>query len=105
LVQYFFVVLGDMLELGQVEEESHRLVGRRVADVARILVAVGPRSRLIGEEALTVGMSPNRVFFVEEAETAVPLLEDIIDENDVVLIKGSLGMHMDRIVAALGRYD
>ncbi|MCP4423713.1 MAG: UDP-N-acetylmuramoyl-tripeptide--D-alanyl-D-alanine ligase, partial [Chloroflexi bacterium] len=97
------VVLGDMLELGHMEEESHRLVGRRVADMAHILIAVGPRGRIIGEEALRVGMASDRVFMADDAVTAVPILEEIIQEKEIILVKGSLGMRMDRIVAALGR--
>jgi UDP-N-acetylmuramoyl-tripeptide--D-alanyl-D-alanine ligase len=71
--------------------------------VADVLVTVGELGRIIGEEALAVGMPADRVTMVDDAGTAVPLLEKIIQENDVVLIKGSLGMRMDRIVAALGR--
>jgi len=97
------VVLGDMLELGPVEESSHRLIGRRAVDVAHILVAVGRRARLIGEEALAVGMAREQVFMVDDALTAVPLLETLIQPGDIILIKGSYGMRMDRIVAALGR--
>ena len=96
-------VLGDMLELGYMEEEGHRLVGRRAADVAQILVAVGQRGYWIGEEALTVGMNPNNVFIAKDTEEATAMLEGIIETDDVVLIKGSLGMRMDRIVTALGR--
>lgn len=96
-------VLGDMLELGQAEVDSHRLIGRRAADVAHILLAVGPRARLIAAEAQAVGMPAERVFWVAETPDAIPVLEEIIEPRDVVLIKGSLGMRMDRIVAALGR--
>jgi UDP-N-acetylmuramoyl-tripeptide--D-alanyl-D-alanine ligase len=96
-------VLGDMLELGSMEEEGHRIVGRRAADVVQLLVAVGPRAYWIGEEALAVGMNPQQVFMVESTEEAIPLLEALIEANDFVLVKGSLGMRMDRIVAALGR--
>ncbi len=96
-------VLGDMLELGQVEEASHRLVGRRVADVAQLLVVVGRRGRWIAEEALAVGMSPVQVHVAEDVETAVAVLQERIRENDTILIKGSLGMRMDRIVDALGK--
>ncbi len=95
-------VLGDMLELGAAAEQSHRLIGRRVADVADVLLAVGPRAVLIAEEARKVGMEADSVFWVEEALEAVPALEEIIVEGDMVLIKGSYGMRMDRIVAAIG---
>lgn len=95
-------VLGDMLELGQVEEASHRLVGRRAAAVAQVLVTVGARARWMAEEALKVGMSPLQVHVAGDATTAVAILQDLIQENDTVLIKGSLGMAMHRIVDALG---
>ncbi len=96
-------VLGDMLELGLVEEKSHRLIGRRAADVAQILIAIGPRAHMIADEAKKVGMDEHHVYWVEEATEATPILEDMICEKDVILIKGSYGMRMDRIVTSLGR--
>jgi UDP-N-acetylmuramoyl-tripeptide--D-alanyl-D-alanine ligase len=98
-------VLGDMLELGQMEEEAHRLVGRRAADVADVLVAVGKRGRMIGQEALAVGMSRDRVFLIDDTPAAVPVLERLVQAGDFVLIKGSLGMGMSYIVNALGRQE
>jgi UDP-N-acetylmuramoyl-tripeptide--D-alanyl-D-alanine ligase len=95
-------VLGDMLELGYMEEEGHRLVGRRAANVAQVLVTVGRRGRWIGEEALKVGMARDRVLMVDDLDTAVATLQEIIAPQDMILIKGSLGMNMSRIVAALG---
>lgn len=96
-------VLGDMLELGPAEERSHRLVGRRAKDVAHTLVTVGPRGRLIAEEALRAGMSRERVMSVDEASKAIPLLEELIEADDVVLVKGSRGVALDQVVAALAR--
>ena len=96
-------VLGDMLELGTEEAQSHRLVGRRAADVADLLLAVGPRSMILAEEAQKVGMPATSILWVEEATDAIPILEQVIEEGDMVLVKGSLGMRMDRIVAAIGR--
>ncbi|MBK7216861.1 MAG: UDP-N-acetylmuramoyl-tripeptide--D-alanyl-D-alanine ligase [Candidatus Promineofilum sp.] len=98
-------VLGDMLELGRAEKQAHRVVGRRAADVADLVIAVGPRARTIGAEALALGMPTDRVHLVDDAPAAVPILESIIQAGDVVLVKGSLGMRMDRIVTALGRID
>ena len=98
-------VLGDMLELGDVELQAHRVVGRRAADVADTLITVGSRARTIGLEALEVGMAADHVKMVGDAPAAVPLLEELIQPGDVILVKGSLGMHMDRIVTAVGRLD
>src|SRR5581483_947672 len=49
-------VLGDMLELGSVEEEAHRTVGRRVAEVAHMLITVGRRAEWIADEARLSGL-------------------------------------------------
>jgi UDP-N-acetylmuramoyl-tripeptide--D-alanyl-D-alanine ligase len=98
-------VLGDMLELGYLEEEGHRQVGRRAAEVAKLLITVGQRARWIGEEAIASGLPKENVVMVNDAVTAVSTLEDMIEENDTVLVKGSLGMRMDQIINAIGRYD
>lgn len=98
-------VLGDMLELGYLEEMAHRQVGRRVAEVANLLVTVGQRARWIGEEAIASGLPQDKVVMVADAETAAAALEELIEQNDTVLVKGSLGMRMDQIITAIGRYD
>lgn len=95
-------VLGDMLELGPVEESSHRLVGRRTMGVANLLVAVGDRGRLIGEEAMLAGMPSKDVFLVDSPDEAIQILEDIIQSDDMILVKGSHGARLDKIVATLG---
>jgi len=96
-------VLGDMLELGSYEAEGHRLVGRRAMDVAEILVAVGPRGRIIGQEALSLGMNPDRVCLCDDNQAAIECLLETIQPGDCVLIKGSRGMNMEDIVIALGK--
>ncbi len=96
-------VMGDMLELGMAERQAHRRVGLRAAEVASILVTVGERARMMGEAAVSAGLPRENVIQVAEAPDAIPVLLDLIEPGDVVLIKGSLGMAMDRIVVALGR--
>ncbi|MEE8163628.1 MAG: UDP-N-acetylmuramoyl-tripeptide--D-alanyl-D-alanine ligase [Anaerolineae bacterium] len=94
-------VLGDMLELGAYEEEGHRKVGRRAMDVVAVLVTVGERGRLIAEEALACGMEGERVFIRQDNEEAIACLREIISLGDITLVKGSRGMKMEEIVAAL----
>jgi UDP-N-acetylmuramoyl-tripeptide--D-alanyl-D-alanine ligase len=94
-------VLGDMLELGDFEEEGHRKVGRRAVDVASILITVGPRGRIIGQEALACGMAEGDVFMIENNEQAIAHLRQIVSQGDIVLVKGSRGMKMEEIVAVL----
>ncbi len=94
-------VLGDMLELGAYEEEGHRKVGRRALDVVAVLITVGERGRLIAEEALACGMEEEKVFVEEDNDSAIARLREIVAPGDIILVKGSRGMKMEEIVAAL----
>ncbi len=96
-------VLGDMLELGSFEEEGHRIVGRKAAEVVAKLIAVGPRGRIIGEEALRSGMKEEDVLFAADNAQAIEHLNRILAPGDLILVKGSRGMRMEEIVAALTR--
>ena len=97
------VVFGDMLELGAVEEEGHRLVGARVAEVAQQLVAVGRRARWVAEEAGEHGLPAEHIRRVDTPGEATAILRELIAPGDYVLVKGSRGMEMETIVAALQR--
>lgn len=94
-------VLGDMLELGAYEEEGHRKVGRRALDVVALLITVGERGRLIAEEALACGMDAEKVFVKQNNEETIACLREIVAPGDIILVKGSRGVRMEEIVAAL----
>jgi UDP-N-acetylmuramoyl-tripeptide--D-alanyl-D-alanine ligase len=94
-------VLGDMYELGDYETEGHKLVGRRAREVVDALVTVGSLGCLIGREAIKVGMPAEAVHLVETNAQAIDLLRTLIQPEDYVLIKGSRGIEMEEIVAAL----
>jgi len=94
-------VLGDMLELGPYEKQGHELVGIRAAQVARLLVAVGNRGKMIAEAARQAGMSSRQITWVETVPEAITVLQGLLKADDVVLVKGSHGLHMERIVSAL----
>jgi UDP-N-acetylmuramoyl-tripeptide--D-alanyl-D-alanine ligase len=94
-------VLGDMFELGDAEQEGHRAVGQAAASVAQWLVAVGKRAENIAAEARAGGLPDNAVLSVPDAAAAVAPLRAQLRAGDVVLIKGSRGMHLETIVSAL----
>ena len=94
-------VLGDMLELGQYEKQGHEIVGMRAAQVAKILLILGPRGHMIADAAQRAGMKSAQIFEFEKPELVVDWLNQNLTSNDTVLIKGSHGLRMDRITAAL----
>lgn len=94
-------VLGDMLELGRYEQQGHEMVGIRAAEIADLLITVGPRARVIAQAARMNGMQEDQIKEVDATTEAVAVLRSQLSEEDVVLIKGSRGMHMDAITPAL----
>ncbi len=95
-------VLGDMLELGPTELDLHRDVGRFAAGAGlSLLVCFGARARALGEGAQEAGLSADSVECVDDAQEAVRLVQSRARPEDVVLIKGSRGMKMERISDAL----
>lgn len=94
-------VLGDMLELGQYERSGHEMVGVRAAQFASLIVLIGSRSKMTADAALRSGYSPKAIQWFEDAPQAVPFLDDTLRKGDVVLVKGSRGLQMERIVHAL----
>jgi UDP-N-acetylmuramoyl-tripeptide--D-alanyl-D-alanine ligase len=94
-------VLGDMLELGQYERQGHEIVGLRAAQVAKILLTLGTRGHLIAQAARRSGMKKSSVLEFEDLDQIIDWLDKNLTKNDSVLIKGSHGLRMDRIVNAL----
>ena len=94
-------VLGDMLELGQYEKQGHEMVGMRAAQVVKTLLTLGPRARMIADAARRAGLKASSIFEFEQTESILEWLNKNLTEKDAVLIKGSHGLRMDRITAAL----
>lgn len=94
-----FAVLGDMLELGEYTIEAHRQIGQEVVkNKINILITIGERARTIATEAERQGMDSDNVFTFSEAERAGLFLQDRIEMGDFILIKGSQGMRLEKIV-------
>lgn len=94
-------VLGDMLELGQYERQGHEMVGLRAAQVADTLLTLGTRAQVIADAARKAGMKKSSVLEFKELEPIVDWLNENLSKDDSVLIKGSHGLRMDRIVNVL----
>ncbi len=93
-------VLGDMMELGEYSAAEHYKAGAHAAEACDTLVVVGMRSRRIAEGALDASMSESHVFQYEDSREAGKFVESLIESkrNDIVLVKGSQSVRMERVV-------
>jgi UDP-N-acetylmuramoyl-tripeptide--D-alanyl-D-alanine ligase len=96
------LIMGDMLELGKETEEFHAYFGRYVSKKpVDILVTMGAFSRATAESAKRAGMAASSVFHFMDCPQVMDFLRAHIREGDVLLVKGSRSMQMERIVAEL----
>ncbi|MFA6047588.1 MAG: UDP-N-acetylmuramoyl-tripeptide--D-alanyl-D-alanine ligase [Parcubacteria group bacterium] len=92
-------VLGDMLELGINTEPGHREVAREfLASGGNIFMAVGRRMEQAIDELKKHNIDENRIFHFRSPMEAGLKLQEIMHEGDLILIKGSQGMRMEKIV-------
>jgi UDP-N-acetylmuramoyl-tripeptide--D-alanyl-D-alanine ligase len=107
-------VLGDMLELGKYTNEAHKNIGQIARENCDVLIVVGPRAKNIKEGALEIGMSPDNIFeFLDSFEAGnfiktfaqkgppASAMPEALRAGDLILIKGSQGMRMERVVEAI----
>jgi UDP-N-acetylmuramoyl-tripeptide--D-alanyl-D-alanine ligase len=90
-----------MLELGPYEWKGHDMGGVRAAEVVAELVTLGERGRMISAAAARAGLSNQVITELAGTQEAIEFLQERLSAQDVVLVKGSRGMKMDAIVAAL----
>jgi UDP-N-acetylmuramoyl-tripeptide--D-alanyl-D-alanine ligase len=111
-------VLGDMLEIGKYAEQAHRAIGDQTADFVDLLVTVGPRAKFIADAAQELEraspdeigreatvrspeekvLSKDQVLRFENAVEAGEALARIISSGDLILVKGSQSMRMEKVI-------
>jgi UDP-N-acetylmuramoyl-tripeptide--D-alanyl-D-alanine ligase len=94
-------VIGDMLELGGDEIKFHREVGRAIPRNIDAVVAVGNRSGAVLQGAREAGFRPDVLHHFGDAPETAEFLRDFVQEGDVVLLKASRGIGLDRVIALL----
>ena len=90
--------LADMMELGRHSTDEHRKIGADAAKHADLLLTVGFRARDIAQGALDNGMPDNTILQFEDSGKAGAELQNLLQEGDCVLVKGSQSMRMERMV-------
>lgn len=93
-------VLGDMKELGVFTEKAHRLIGNLAGERAEFLFTVGPAAKFIADSAFNQLLKENIMSF-DNSDEAGEYLKNFIKEGDVVLVKGSRAMKMEKVVEVL----
>ena len=96
-------VLGDMMELGKYSAEAHRMIGREAAGAVGRLVVVGQRSTLTAAEAVKSGLPAEAVSSFDSSAEAAAFVRGVATTGDIILVKGSQSVRMERVSAALMR--
>jgi UDP-N-acetylmuramoyl-tripeptide--D-alanyl-D-alanine ligase len=97
-----FAVLGGMKELGPASKSLHQRSGRRIPELGfDLLLTVGEEARDILEAACAAGMPPRDVAHFDSPDKAGVYLREILREGDVVLLKASRAVHLEKVWDAL----
>ena len=94
-------VLGDMMELGSFSAEEHKRIGTLIHGKAEVLITVGVRARGIAEAAK---IPRSNIHMTADAMEAADLLEEILEKEDVVLVKGSQSIRLEKVVEKVMRH-
>lgn len=97
-------ILGDMIGIGKYTEQAHRIVGEACSKFLDLLLCVGPRAKFIADEAVNRGFPSERVFEFESAEQAGRMAQKTVRGGDLILVKGSREMQMEKATAQIKKY-
>ena len=96
------VILGDMLELGDYSDEGHSIVGKKIAEMKiDALFLIGSLAEKIGQTAIKSGFDKNNVFNFSKTEDALEFIKNGILSNDLIMVKASQGMRLEKIVKTI----
>jgi UDP-N-acetylmuramoyl-tripeptide--D-alanyl-D-alanine ligase len=94
-------VLGDMLELGNYDEDAHRELGRSVANAGfEIVVGVGKSSRFLIDE-VNRHSKKTKTYLLDNVDDATPIVKRELGKNVSILVKGSRSIHLDKLIDSL----
>ncbi|HBM46078.1 MAG: UDP-N-acetylmuramoyl-tripeptide-D-alanyl-D-alanine ligase [Parcubacteria group bacterium GW2011_GWF2_38_76] len=94
-------VLGDMLELGEHTEEAHKKIGKMIPDICSELITVGKKGKLFAEGAQMAGMNEEKIHEFEDSMVAASFVVGYLKDGDIILVKGSQGTRMERVMEAI----
>lgn len=93
------IFLGDILEMGEYAIEGHRLIGEYIdLDSTDLFISIGDMASHIGEKLIERGFDQDHVVHCTSFDDAAVVINRYIDQDDVILIKASRGMAMEKII-------
>lgn len=96
------LILGDMLELGPTSPKLHREAGRQAVEAGcRLVLALGQQAKAVAAGAVEAGLAPQAALASASLAELVEAAQELLEEDEVVLVKGSRSMGMERVVRAL----
>jgi len=98
-------VLGDMREIGKFTLSAHEGIGKIAAEVADEIVCVGESSKIIAEAARKAKMKPAHIHHFDDIDSALDFIGNMVLEGDVVLVKGSHSVGLEKAVVELTRLE
>lgn len=91
------VILGDMLELGRKSQQAHAALGRYVAQAGiDVMIGLGQATRVMIQAGKQAGMK--QCYFFAKSDKVLSLLKKMKQERQLILIKGSRGMALERLI-------
>lgn len=94
-------ILGDMMELGSQSEKAHATLGAYATRCVDVVVTIGARARWFAQGAQKAGMNSESVYSYETVAQAQEVIKNLIHQGDIILIKGSRVVGLEKIVEQL----
>ncbi len=93
------LIMGDMLELGELSEDFHRAIGKEIIrNGVNVLFTIGDDAALSSDEAYKVGLE---VYKCDSNDEIISKLKSMLIANDMVLVKGSRRMKLEEVVEGI----
>jgi len=91
-------ILGDMLEIGKYSEQAHIQLGKKASETVNLIFAIGNRAEFVAQGAINNGFDENKIFKFSTSEEAKLVVQKEIREKDIVFVKGSQSIRLERII-------
>jgi UDP-N-acetylmuramoyl-tripeptide--D-alanyl-D-alanine ligase len=92
------LILGDMKELGSESSNAHSKIGELAFGLADILITVGQEAEKIKDRAIEVGFNKKNAYHFKESSEVIEVIKEKISFGDLILVKGSRAMKMEKII-------